>query len=609
MSVFAATSSLSSDREVSGWEGGSVSVPCHYDLKYRDHVKYWCRGKSWELCEAVKRTDDPKRDEDKVSISDDQTRGVFIVTMRRLEKTDKGWYWYASSLSTGSAFTGLVGGSVSVPCHYDVKYRDHVKYWCKGYQWTYCDILKQTDSPYRDSDKISISDDRTGGVFIVTMRRLDKQDTAWYWCAIKLGGTKEADQHFYLYLTVTEGTPGLSVTSNLITGSEGGSASVSCQYAQLYTEHVKYWCRGREWASCETLVRTDTPQTGGEKVSISDDKVKFPRFFTVTVRRLEKKDAGWYWCAIQKVGADERIPLYLTVTDDASSLSTGSAFTGLVGGSVSVPCHYDVKYRDHVKYWCKGYQWTYCDILKQTDSPYRDSDKISISDDRTGGVFIVTMRRLDKQDTAWYWCAIKLGGTKEADQHFYLYLTVTEGTPGLSVTSNLITGSEGGSASVSCQYAQLYTEHVKYWCRGREWASCETLVRTDTPQTGGEKVSISDDKVKFPRFFTVTVRRLEKKDAGWYWCAIQKVGADERIPLYLTVTDGKVRKVSQQEDVDQRVDSPAPSQIPGEATTYATLEFQKRDSPTGDMGTVCNAQPSDAASALYAAVVKRPNRP
>ncbi|KAK6490407.1 CMRF35-like molecule 3 [Huso huso] len=312
-----------------------------------------------------------------------------------------------------------------------------------------------------------------------------------------------------------------------------------------------------------------------------------------------------------------------------------------------------------------------------------------------------------------------------------LIAVVFEGTPGLTVTSNSITGSEGGSASVSCQYAQHYTEHVKYWCRGREWASCETLVRTDTPQTEGEKVSISDDKGKLPRFFTVTVRRLEKKDAGWYWCAIQKAGANERILLYLTVTDtttikttthttismstadesstkqqtwtqnttaippnnipgnatgsttqrleittstfsdsgstqvalmvaigilvfflviaviciikyiqikqGKVRKVSQQEDVDQRVDSPAPTGQPaggeitytavtfqkkkqtrrkekpprilGEATTYATLEFQKRDSPTGDRRTVCNAQPSDAASALYAAVVKRPNRP
>ncbi|KAK1172189.1 CMRF35-like molecule 3, partial [Acipenser oxyrinchus oxyrinchus] len=352
--------------------------------------------------------------------------------------------------------------------------------------------------------------------------------------------------------------PGLSVTSNLITGIEGGSVSVSCQYDPCYTKHVKYWCRGRERASCKTLVQTDTPQTGGEKVSIIDDHGNLPRFFTVTVRRLEKKDAGWYWCAIQKAAADERMPLYLTVTDDASSLSTESAFTGLVGGSVNVPCHYDVKYRDHVKYWCKGYQWTYCDILKQTDSTHHDSDKISISDDRTGGVFIVTMRRLDKEDTAWYWCAIKLGGTKEADQHFYLYLTVTEvlfsnnvtllsvliavvfaGIPSLSVTSNLITGSKGGSASVSCQYAQLYTEHVKYWCRGREWASCEILVRTDTPQTGGEKVSISDDKGKLPRFFTVTVRGLEKNDTGWYWCAIQKAAADERILLYLTVTDGK----------------------------------------------------------------------
>ncbi|KAK6490408.1 CMRF35-like molecule 3 [Huso huso] len=289
--------------------------------------------------------------------------------------------------------------------------------------------------------------------------------------------------------------------------------------------------------------------------------------------------------------------LLLAAIPDASSLSTERAFTGLVGGSVSVPCHYDMKYRDHVKYWCKGYQWTYCDILKQTDSPYRDSDKISISDDRTGGVFIVTMRRLDKEDTDWYWCAIKLGGTKEADQHFYLYLTVTEGTPGLTVTSNSITGSEGGSASVSCQYAQLYTEHVKYWCRGREWASCETLVRTDTPQTGGEKVSISDDNGKFPRFFTVTVRRLEKKDAGWYWCAIQKAGANERILLYLTVTDATTIKTTihtKQQTWTQNTSSIPPNNIPGNATgsviqrPESTTRFPpaQEDSPASMVWTV-----------------------
>ncbi|KAK6490409.1 hypothetical protein HHUSO_G4937 [Huso huso] len=350
LATLQATSSLSSDREVSGLEGGSVSVPCHYDLKYRDHVKYWCRGKSWELCEAVKRTDDPKRDEDKVSISDDQTRGVFTVTMRRLEKTDKGWYW----------------------------------------------------------------------------------------CAIKLIGN-QTDEHAYIYLKVAQGTSSLAVASYTITGLEGGSVSVLCHYDECCWDHVKYWCTGKEWDSCKTVKRSDSPQNAADKTSITDNKTQ--GVFSVTMRRLEKGDAGWYWCAIEREGLDDRISLFLTVADtsgvgfvvfcsvlaDASSLSTERAFTGLVGGSVSVPCHYDMKYRDHVKYWCKGYQWTYCDILKQTDSPYRDSDKISISDDRTGGVFIVTMRRLDKEDTDWYWCAIKLGGTKEADQHFYLYLTVTEG--------------------------------------------------------------------------------------------------------------------------------------------------------------------------------------
>ncbi|XP_041102513.1 CMRF35-like molecule 3 [Polyodon spathula] len=244
LATLQATSSLSSDREVSGWEGGSVSVQCRYDLKYGDHVKYWCKGKSWELCEAVKWSDDPKRDEDKVSIRDDQTRGVFTVTMRRLEKTDKGWYW----------------------------------------------------------------------------------------CAIKLNGN-QTDEHAYVYLKVAQGnknivcltavfagTSRLSVASYTITGLEGGSVSILCHYNDCCWDHVKYWCTGKEWDSCKTVKRTDSPQNASDKTSITENKTQ--GVFSVTMRRLEKGDAGWYWCAIEREGLDDRISLFLRVSDRLSSTVT-----------------------------------------------------------------------------------------------------------------------------------------------------------------------------------------------------------------------------------------------------------------------------------------------
>lgn len=94
-SVLPGTSSLSLQRNITGWVGDSISVPCHYDLKYRHHVKYWCTGRLWSNCTVLKRTDGSLNDEDKILINDDKTQGVFTVTVRRLEKGDEDQYWCA----------------------------------------------------------------------------------------------------------------------------------------------------------------------------------------------------------------------------------------------------------------------------------------------------------------------------------------------------------------------------------------------------------------------------------------------------------------------------------------------------------------------------------
>uniref|UniRef100_A0A8C7KAW7 Ig-like domain-containing protein n=1 Tax=Oncorhynchus kisutch TaxID=8019 RepID=A0A8C7KAW7_ONCKI len=79
-------------QEVSGVEGGSVTVCCYYsnsgDMK-------WCRmGDYWNSCSALVRTDQPKIS-GTVSISDDVTRRIFSVNMTDLQPEDSGYYWCA----------------------------------------------------------------------------------------------------------------------------------------------------------------------------------------------------------------------------------------------------------------------------------------------------------------------------------------------------------------------------------------------------------------------------------------------------------------------------------------------------------------------------------
>ncbi|XP_034776967.1 CMRF35-like molecule 3 [Acipenser ruthenus] len=112
------------------------------------------------------------------------------------------------------------------------------------------------------------------------------------------------------------------------------------------------------------------------------------------------------------------------------------------------------------------------------------------------------------------------------EMKFLILLLVT--LPDTAVTSRSITGWEGGSVSIQCDYDQYYKDHEKYWCKGKDWSACII-------QRNEDKVSISDNKTQ--GVFTVTVRRLEKGDEDQYWCAIETMFYDINIPVYLKVAD------------------------------------------------------------------------
>uniref|UniRef100_A0A3B5KJL5 Immunoglobulin subtype domain-containing protein n=1 Tax=Xiphophorus couchianus TaxID=32473 RepID=A0A3B5KJL5_9TELE len=80
-----------------------------------------------------------------------------------------------------------MGATVSIPCSYDLKYKDHMKYLCKGFYWNSCSYEITTDSP-RETGKYSISDDKTQRIFTVTIKQLTAD--SYYWCIvdIKNGG-------------------------------------------------------------------------------------------------------------------------------------------------------------------------------------------------------------------------------------------------------------------------------------------------------------------------------------------------------------------------------------------------------------------------------------
>uniref|UniRef100_A0A0D9QX08 CD300 molecule like family member b n=1 Tax=Chlorocebus sabaeus TaxID=60711 RepID=A0A0D9QX08_CHLSB len=98
---------------------------------------------------------------------------------------------------------------------------------------------------------------------------------------------------------------------------------------------------------------------------------------------------------------------------------------------------------------------------------------------------------------------------------------------------------EKGFVKVRCHYKRGWETHVKWWCRGARWVSCEILIQTTGSEQEEKKdlVSIKDSHTDCT--FTVTMEGLRQNDSNIYWCGIQRLGPDLGTQVQLTVDPGK----------------------------------------------------------------------
>ncbi|XP_035993922.1 polymeric immunoglobulin receptor [Fundulus heteroclitus] len=195
---------VTTEKEFSVLEGGSLTIPCHYEPQYASYVKYWCHGRTREFCTTLAQTDEHRLvnpADEKVSIFDDPVQLVFTVTMNDMKVGESGWYmcgveiggvWNADDGAftnikvidgmsvVNSMISGEEGSSVTIECLYSEKYRESEKKWCRSGDKRTCRSTG-SDGSYDDSS-VAIRDDRTGA-FTVTFKKLQMKDTAWYWCS------------------------------------------------------------------------------------------------------------------------------------------------------------------------------------------------------------------------------------------------------------------------------------------------------------------------------------------------------------------------------------------------------------------------------------------
>ncbi|XP_074502141.1 polymeric immunoglobulin receptor-like [Sebastes fasciatus] len=205
------------------------------------------------------------------------------------------------------------GDSVTIPCLYDSKYTNHVKYLCKGYTWSSCSYAVKTNQ--RNSGKFSISDDKSQRIFTVTIKDLTVEDTDDYWCAVEIN--RGTDVREYFQLSVTRDTPRLYVDHQEITGFNGEEVTINCRHRN---RGEIAWCR--LGSSCVT---TSSRSIDGTRVT---SNASVPDVSTVTMSELRTESGGWYWCA----KGDLQMPVHVTVTERPTTLATTRQLTTVVTG-------------------------------------------------------------------------------------------------------------------------------------------------------------------------------------------------------------------------------------------------------------------------------------
>ncbi|XP_040845527.1 CMRF35-like molecule 6 isoform X3 [Ochotona curzoniae] len=119
--------------------------------------------------------------------------------------------------------------------------------------------------------------------------------------------------------------------------------------------------------------------------------------------------------------------LFLLHVQGCFSLSCPRVVAGTVGGSLSVQCHYEEKYKNNRKFLCHQSCGPNQDIVK-TIAPEREmrNGRVSIRDDPASLSFTVTLEELRLQDAGTYQCGIDI--TLSWDATFLVEVRVSPDT-------------------------------------------------------------------------------------------------------------------------------------------------------------------------------------
>ncbi|XP_054449067.1 CMRF35-like molecule 7 [Pteronotus mesoamericanus] len=133
-------------------------------------------------------------------------------------------------------------GSLTVQCRYDPGWEHNGKWWCRGANWRFCQILVETTGSEQEVKKgrVSIRDNQRDRLITVTTQDLRRDDEDAYWCGIKKPGP---DLGARVSLIIEPQGGHLSQSKSLLSGTaaknNGGVSSGSIRNHYMLLVFVK----------------------------------------------------------------------------------------------------------------------------------------------------------------------------------------------------------------------------------------------------------------------------------------------------------------------------------------------------------------------------------
>ncbi|XP_026111128.1 polymeric immunoglobulin receptor-like [Carassius auratus] len=391
------------------------------------------------------------------------------------------------------------------------QYKTKPKYICKE-----SDGCSERKSPgvqdeWMENGDVSLYDDTRAGVLMVFFRELKAADAGTYRCGVKVSDYTERFTEIQLSVRHDAKYP-KRVTESVYLG---GEVIITCQIPE---KHKVHFCKEDDNHICQNISSSKVTEMSGSSERNEE------RVVTVSISNVSVRDAGVYWCGAETRDTD------LTFISLNTQIQLNLIMPPVVrreGESAEIFCPYDSIYKSKLKSLCKGKCSTRDrNPLSETVREEKETktDRLTLKDDVTAGVFTGTITALTAEDAGKYWCAVTLE-TELNYLHTHLMVIMNE-------ELNL-TKYEGDDVSIQCKHQD---EDQKSFCKAHEASMCV--------KDGVSLEMIRDDRFSFSDeasagVFTVNITDLREEDSGIYWCGDHVI-----TKVHLNVSKDKNRNFS-----------------------------------------------------------------